>query len=136
MPLVLANYKEDDRVRCASPIFKPIAYKLGSTKGKRKYDVEKITTNFKCKQTSIATVRNHLRTLASITTPLIFHWSLPLKQIGIAESIAPLLLKLAMPTRGCKQSDNDPIISHGYHLDIGGTRGKFTSGVIDTVGAP
>jgi hypothetical protein len=40
-PFVLADYKEDDRVRCASPIFKPIAYKLGSTKGKRKYVVEK-----------------------------------------------------------------------------------------------
>ena len=25
-PIVLAEYKEDDRVRCASPIFKPIAY--------------------------------------------------------------------------------------------------------------
>jgi hypothetical protein len=33
----------------------------------------------KSKQTSIATVRYHLRTLASFPTPLIFHWSLPLK---------------------------------------------------------
>jgi hypothetical protein len=29
-------------------------------------------------QTSIATVRYHLRTLATFPTPLIFHWSLPL----------------------------------------------------------
>jgi hypothetical protein len=28
-PLVLADYKEDDRVRCASPIFMLIAYYLG-----------------------------------------------------------------------------------------------------------
>jgi hypothetical protein len=28
-PLVLANYKQDDRVRCASPIFMLITYYLG-----------------------------------------------------------------------------------------------------------
>ncbi len=38
----------------------------------------KTTATLKSKQTSIATVRNHLRTLASSPTPLIFHWSLPL----------------------------------------------------------
>jgi len=65
-------------IRCASPIFKPIAYKLSCTNRKRKYFEEKTTATLKIKQTSIATVRNHLRTLASFPTPLIFHWSLPL----------------------------------------------------------
>ncbi len=37
-----------------------------------------MTAALKSKQTSIATVRNHLRTLASFLTPLIYHWSLPL----------------------------------------------------------
>ena len=77
-PLVLAYYKEDDRVLCASPIFMLIAYYLGFTNRKRKYFEEKTTATLKSKQTSIATVQNHLRTLASFPTPLIFHWSLPL----------------------------------------------------------
>ncbi len=77
-PLVLVDYKEDDRVRCASPIFMLIAYYLGFTNSKRKYFEEKTTATLKSKQTSIATVRNHLRTLASFPIPLIFHWSLPL----------------------------------------------------------
>ncbi len=79
-PLVLAEYKEDDSVRCASPIFMPIAYKLGFTNRKWKYVKEKTTTTLKSKQTSIATVRYHLRTLASFPAHLIFHWSLPLKK--------------------------------------------------------
>ncbi len=65
-------------VRCASPIFIPIAYYLGFTNRKRKYFEEKTKATLKSKQTSIATFRNHLRTLASSPTPLIFHWSLPL----------------------------------------------------------
>jgi hypothetical protein len=36
-PLVLADYREDDRVQCASPIFKPITYKLSFTNRKQKY---------------------------------------------------------------------------------------------------
>jgi hypothetical protein len=36
-PLVLADDKQDDLFRCALPIFMPVAYKLGFTKGKRKY---------------------------------------------------------------------------------------------------
>ncbi len=59
-PLVLADYKEDDCVRCASPIFMLIAYYLGFTNRKRKYIEEKTTVRLKSKQTSIATVRNHL----------------------------------------------------------------------------
>jgi hypothetical protein len=43
---------------------------------------EKTTTTLKSKQTSIATVQYHLRTLASFPTPLVFHWSLPLKVVG------------------------------------------------------
>jgi hypothetical protein len=55
-----------------------IAYYLGCTDRKRKYFEEKTAATLKRKQTSIATVRNYLRTLASFLTPLIFHWSLPL----------------------------------------------------------
>ncbi len=67
-------------VRCASPIFIPIAYYLSFTNRKRKYFEEKTTATLKSKQTSITTVRNHLRTLARSPTPLIFHWSLPLNE--------------------------------------------------------
>ncbi len=76
---LVRQYSHRLKVRCASPIFKPIAYKLRFTNRKRKYLEEKSTATLKSKQTSIATVRNHLRTLASFLTPLIFHWSLPLK---------------------------------------------------------
>jgi hypothetical protein len=76
--ILVRQYSHRLKVRCASPIFKPIAYKLRFTNRKRKYFEEKSTATLKSKQTSIATVRNHLRTLASFPTPLIFHWSLPL----------------------------------------------------------
>ncbi len=63
-PLVLADYKEDERVRCASPIFMLIAYYLGFTNKKRKYFEEKTTATLLNKQTSIAIsppmVQNHL----------------------------------------------------------------------------
>jgi hypothetical protein len=76
------QYSHRLTVRCASPIFIPIAYYLGFTNRKRKYFEEKTKATLKSKQTSIATVRNHLRTLASSPTPLIFHWSLPLNTVG------------------------------------------------------
>jgi hypothetical protein len=41
-----------------------------------------MTATLKSKQTLIATVRNHLRTLASFPTLLIFHWSLPLMNMN------------------------------------------------------
>ncbi len=82
-PIVLAEYKEDDRVRCASPIFKPIAYKLCFTNRKRKYFEEQTTATLKIKQTSIATVRNHILSIACFLTPLFFHWSLPLKKSSV-----------------------------------------------------
>ncbi len=75
---LVRQYSHRLTVRCASPIFIPIAYYLGFTNRKRKYFKEKTTATLKSKQTSIATVWNHLRTLASSPTPLIFHWSLPL----------------------------------------------------------
>ena len=53
-PLVLADYKEDERVRSASPIFMLIAYYLGFTNRKRKYFEEKTTATLKSKQTSAA----------------------------------------------------------------------------------
>jgi hypothetical protein len=77
-PLVLADYKEDERVRSASPIFMLIPYYLGFTNRKRKYFEEKTTATLKSKQTSIATVRYHLLPVASLLTPLIFHYPLTL----------------------------------------------------------
>ncbi len=65
-------------VRCASPIFKPIAYKLSCTNRKRKYFEEKMTATLKSKQTSITMVRYHLLPVAILLTPLIFHYPLPL----------------------------------------------------------
>ncbi len=58
--VVLADYKKDERVRSASPIFMLIAYYLSFTNRKRKYFEEKTTALLKSKETSIATVRNHL----------------------------------------------------------------------------
>jgi hypothetical protein len=78
-PLVLADYKEDECVRSASPIFMQIAYYFGFTNRKRKYFEEKMTATLKNKQTSIATVRYHLLPVASLLTPLIFHYPLPLR---------------------------------------------------------
>jgi hypothetical protein len=73
--------KEADRTfRCASPIFMLIAYWLGFTNRKRKFVEDKTMVRLKSKQTSIATVRNHLRTLDSFPILLLFHWSLPLKE--------------------------------------------------------
>jgi hypothetical protein len=39
-----------------------------------------MTATLKSKQTSIATVRYHLLPVASLLTPLIFHYPLPLKE--------------------------------------------------------
>jgi hypothetical protein len=69
----------DRTFRCALPIFIPIAYLLCFTNRKRKYVEEKTTATLKSKQTSIATVRKHLRTVASLPTRLPFHYPLPLR---------------------------------------------------------
>ena len=68
-------------VWCASPIFIPIAYKLSFTNRKRKYAEEKITATLKSKQTSIATVRYPILTVARFLTLLLFHYPLPLGKI-------------------------------------------------------
>ncbi len=44
----------------------------------------------KSNQTSITTVRNHPRTVASLLTPLIFHYSLPLKLLTVFKLSTPL----------------------------------------------
>ncbi len=49
-------------------------------KQERKYVEEKMTATLKSKQISIATVRYHLLPVASLLTPLIFHYPLPLKK--------------------------------------------------------
>jgi hypothetical protein len=59
-PLAMADYKEEDRIRCVLPIFMLIADYLAFTNRKRKYFEEKTTITLKSKQTSIATIRNHL----------------------------------------------------------------------------
>jgi hypothetical protein len=74
-PLVLADYKQDDHVRCASPIFKLIAYYLGFTNRKRNCIEEKATATLKFKKSSIATVQNNLLTVYQIPDPPYF--SLP-----------------------------------------------------------
>ncbi len=75
-----ARFKEAHRtVRCASPIFIPIACKLSFTNRKRKYVAEKTTATLKSKQTSIATVRYPILTVACFPIPLLFHYPLPLK---------------------------------------------------------
>ncbi len=66
-------------IRCASPICKPIADKLSFTNRKRKYFEERTTATLKIKRTPIATVRNNILTVACFTTPLPFHYTLPLK---------------------------------------------------------
>jgi hypothetical protein len=71
---LVRQYSHRLKVRCASPIFKPIAYKLRFTNRKRKYFEEKATATLNSKHTSIARVRNHLRTLASF--PTTHHFSL------------------------------------------------------------
>jgi hypothetical protein len=75
-PLVLADCKEDELVRSATLILMLIAYYLDFTNRKRKYFEEKTTATLKSKQTSIATVRYHLLPVASLLTPLIFHYPL------------------------------------------------------------
>jgi hypothetical protein len=71
-PLVLGDYKKDERVR--PPHLSP--------NRKWKYFEEKTTATLKSQQTSIATVRYHLLPVASLLTPLIFHYQLPLKVVG------------------------------------------------------
>ena len=77
--ILVRQYSHRLKVRCASPIFKPIAYKLSCTNRKRKYFEEKTTATLKIKQTSIATVRNHILSVACFLTPLFFHFPLPLR---------------------------------------------------------
>jgi hypothetical protein len=53
---------------------------MSLTNRKRKCVEEKMTAKLKHKQTSIATVWYHLLPVASLLTPLIFHYPLPLNQ--------------------------------------------------------
>ncbi len=55
-----------------------------------------MTAVLKSKQTSIATVRKHLRTEASLLTPLPFHYPLPLR---FARSIVFLRHRIIFPER-------------------------------------
>jgi hypothetical protein len=78
--IILADCKEDECVLCALPIFKPIAYKLSIYNIRRKYVEEKTTATLKFKQSSIATVLNHLLIVARFPTPLLFRYPLPLNE--------------------------------------------------------
>jgi len=55
-----------------------IAYYLGFINRKQKYFEEKTKETLKSKQTSIATVRYPILTVACFPTPLLFHYPLPL----------------------------------------------------------
>jgi hypothetical protein len=68
-----------------------------STNRKRKYAEEKMTATLKSKQTLIATVWYHLLPGASLLTPLIFHYPLPLTQLfyHIARASFPWLRRLS-----------------------------------------
>jgi len=68
----VAEYKEDACVRCASPIYIPIAYKLSLTNRKQKYVAETTTGPLKSKQTSITTVWCPILSVARLPTPLFF----------------------------------------------------------------
>jgi hypothetical protein len=74
----------DQTVWCTSHIFKPIASLLSFTNRKRKYVEEKTTATLKIKQTLIATVRNHILTVACFLTILPFHYPLPLIKPAIS----------------------------------------------------
>ena len=78
VPIVLADYKVDERVWSASPIFMLIAYYLSFTNRKRKYVAEKTMGPQKNKQTSITTVRYPILSVARLPTPLIFRYPLTL----------------------------------------------------------
>ncbi len=92
-PIGVAEYKVDACVRCASPIFIPIADKLSLTNRKRKYVAEKTTGPLKSKQTSITTVRCPILSAARLPTPLIFRYPLPLST-GISLLLRNYLLIL------------------------------------------
>ena len=100
-PIVLAEYKEDDCVRCASPIFKPIANLLSFTNRKRKYVGEKTTGSLKSKQTSITTVWYNILTVARLPTPLVFRYPLPLRWCSATAPMwTPPINESAELTRG------------------------------------
>ncbi len=87
----------DRTFRCALPIFIPIAYLLCFTNRKRKYIEEKTTATLKSKQTSIATVRKHLPTVASLPTPFPFHYPLPLNNILLTANLGLISNKYKNP---------------------------------------
>jgi hypothetical protein len=58
--------------------FHPNRLLTGLYRQEQKYVEEKTTATLKSKQTSIAIVRKHLRTVASLPTPLPFHYPQPL----------------------------------------------------------
>jgi hypothetical protein len=57
-----------------------------------------MTATLKSKQTLIATVRNHLRILASFPTLLIFHWSLPLRLVVFVSQVQRFYIQITEQT--------------------------------------
>jgi hypothetical protein len=94
-PIALAEYKEDDCVWCASPIFIPNAYKLSFSHRKWKYVAENTTGPSKRKQTSITTVRYPILSVARLPTPLIFRYPLPLTSDFVKEIWVRLMCSCA-----------------------------------------
>ncbi len=99
----LAEYKDDDRVRCASPIFKPIAYKLSFSNRKRKYFEEQTTATLKIKQTSIATVRNHILSVACFLTPPLFSLPTTFNHSKVLFQIVKVMLLYKMGRAVCSR---------------------------------
>ncbi len=97
-PIGVAEYKDGACVRCASPIFIPIAYKLSLTNRKRKYIAEKTTGPLKSKQTSITTVRCPILSVARLLIPIIFRYPLPLNACPLNSPVF---------TRGTRNKDRE-----------------------------
>ncbi len=80
--------------------FQANPYKLSFTNRKWKYFEEQTTATLKIKQTSIATVGNHILTVVCFLTPLFFHYPLPLISLYMRKILVSLLsvyiMKLGM----------------------------------------
>jgi hypothetical protein len=70
-----------------------------------------MTATLKRKQTSIATVRYHLLPVASLLTPLIFHYPLPLKYCPVRWIRPKSGIYLTERRGGCLKNPPAPILS-------------------------
>ncbi len=93
-PMVSLLLLADRTVRLA--YFQANRLLTGLYKQERKYVEEKMTATLKIKQTSIATVRNHILSVACFLTPLPFHYPLPLTTTNDREIfVLPVTFRVA-----------------------------------------